>query len=115
MDSKSAVVNEPCPLPSRCRSRDRSAAEGRAISGPAVLPMLTQCSEARGLVRRRPDEDDGRGVRVELTDAGRAASAQFTQEMTAWVDALVAGLGARARDRLTRLAWQLLGHARADA
>jgi DNA-binding MarR family transcriptional regulator len=42
------------------------------LSQPALSRMVDRLVE-RGLVERRPDPEDGRGVCLALTDAGRAA------------------------------------------
>ena len=81
---------------------------GRHLAlGKSSVTGLVARAETRDLVRRRPDDADGRGVRVGLTDTGRAIAAAFTAEMTARIDALVAGLAPRDRARLTGLAWQV--------
>ena len=82
---------------------------GRRLElGKSSVTGLVDRAEARGLVRRAPDDRDGRGVRVELTEAGSGLAAAFTAAMTARVEHLLAGLGPRDRAELTRLAWQLL-------
>ena len=45
---------------------------------PASVTNVAGRLEAAGLVTRRPDPDDGRGVLVEITDAGRAVAAKAT-------------------------------------
>lgn len=50
--------------------------------------------EARGLVARRPDPDDGRGVLVGLTDAGRALVDTALAALLDRERALLAALGA---------------------
>jgi MarR family transcriptional regulator, lower aerobic nicotinate degradation pathway regulator len=65
---------------------------------------LVNRAEARGLVRRTRDEADGRGVLVELTDAGRALAATATTSMSDRVDELLADFSAHDREQLTRLA-----------
>lgn len=82
--------------------------------GKSSMTGLVARAEARGLVRRSPDDADGRGVRVELTDTGRRVSAAFTAEMTAWVDRLLSGLAPHDHERLAQIAWQLLREAHAD-
>ena len=87
---------------------------GRRLElGKSSVTGLVDRAEARALVRRAPDDSDGRGVRVELTETGRGVAAAFTAEMTARVEHLLAGLGPRDRTELTRLAWRLLGGAAA--
>jgi DNA-binding MarR family transcriptional regulator len=45
---------------------------------PASVTNAASRLEAAGLVGRRPDPADGRGVLVEITDAGRAVAAKAT-------------------------------------
>ena len=45
---------------------------------PASVTNAASRLEAAGLVRRRPHPEDGRGVLVEITDAGRALAAEAT-------------------------------------
>ena len=45
---------------------------------PASVTNAASRLEAAGLVVRRPDPADGRGVLVEITDAGRAVAARAT-------------------------------------
>ena len=82
---------------------------GRRLDlGTSGMTGLVARAEARGLVRRIPDESDGRGVRVESTEAGHALAAEFTGAMTERVEQIVGVLPARERDRLTRLATRLV-------
>jgi DNA-binding MarR family transcriptional regulator len=66
--------------------------------------MVTRLEE-RGLVRRTPDPDDGRGCRVRLTRAGIALQERAFEAFRAASAALVAPLGSlRDTDReLARL------------
>lgn len=71
--------------------------------------------EERGLVRREPDPDDRRGVRVVLTSAGlelidRAIEARFQEAAHA-----VAGLSGTEREALEKLLRQLLLGVREDS
>jgi DNA-binding MarR family transcriptional regulator len=82
---------------------------GRRLDlGKSSMTGLVARAEARGLVRRTPDESDGRGVRVESTAAGLELTAAFTATMTARVEEIVGVLPARDRDRLTALATRLV-------
>ncbi|MEO7511983.1 MAG: MarR family transcriptional regulator [Gemmatimonadaceae bacterium] len=70
--------------------------------------------ETRGLVRREPDPDDRRGVRVVLTSAGlelvdRAIEARFKEAAHA-----VEGLSGQERETLESLLRQLLLGVRED-
>ncbi|KQY60204.1 MarR family transcriptional regulator [Aeromicrobium sp. Root495] len=55
----------------------------------------------RGLVQRRPDPEDRRGVLVQLTDDGRARVDAAVAELLGHESAILAGLPAPARERLT--------------
>ena len=48
---------------------------------PTSVTNAANRLEAAGLVRRRPDPADGRGVLVEITDAGRAVAATATASL----------------------------------
>ena len=56
-----------CPEPIRISELNRHV----LLSQPALSRLVDRLAE-RGLVRRGPDPADGRGVRLSLTDAGRA-------------------------------------------
>jgi DNA-binding MarR family transcriptional regulator len=71
------------------RVTDLAAAE--RLAQPTVT-LLVKGLEARGLVERRPDPDDGRAVLVTVTDAGREA-----------VDSVRAGLRTALRVHLAAL------------
>lgn len=78
---------------------------------------LVSRAEQRGLVRRRPDASDGRGVRVELTPSGDEIAATVAAGVGSRIDAILGPLSAADRQRLTRLASRLVseGAARGDA
>lgn len=57
-------------------------------------------TEARGVVHRVPDADDGRVVRVELTQDGRRLVEASALAVTARIDALASGLDADQREAL---------------
>ena len=64
--------------------------------------------EAAGLVRRRPDPDDRRGIRVELTDDGNRAWVESTNAQ-AIKETLVAGaLTKREQSQLNGLLRKLM-------
>ena len=63
---------------SKCREPLRISELNRHVllSQPALSRMVDRLAE-RGLVERQPDPADGRGVRLSLTDAGRARQRQI--------------------------------------
>ncbi|MBN9605112.1 MAG: MarR family transcriptional regulator [Actinomycetales bacterium] len=58
-------------------------AELESIAPPSINRTLNGL-ESAGLVERRPADDDGRRVRVRLTDAGRAVIEQTRRLRDAW-------------------------------
>ncbi|WP_329052077.1 MarR family transcriptional regulator [Amycolatopsis sp. NBC_01488] len=67
------------------------------------LTGLVDRAVRRGLVRREPDPDDRRAVRVVLTDEGRDLAADFYAATCRRVDDLAAGWSGPDRDRLAAL------------
>ncbi|WP_432394196.1 MarR family winged helix-turn-helix transcriptional regulator [Pseudarthrobacter sp. L19] len=68
------------------------------------LSRLVERLEKRGLVERRPAPDDGRGVLVRLTDAGRELQKQIGREHVRDIAALVSpALTAEEQQELLRL------------
>ena len=70
------------------------------------LTGLVDRTERNGLVRREPDPQDTRAVRVSLTPEGSRLAAEFYAETCRRIDKLPAGLSAAERDTLAGL----LGH-----
>lgn len=64
---------------------------------------LVDRTERNGLVRREPDPQDTRAVRVALTSRGSALVEEFYAETCRRVEKLSAGLGAAERDTLAGL------------
>jgi DNA-binding MarR family transcriptional regulator len=64
---------------------------------------LVDRAEQRGLVARVPSRQDGRSVRVTLTDEGRSLVGEFAAGFEADVAELLGGLSDRQRSSLTRL------------
>ncbi len=64
--------------------------------------------ETRGLVRRRPDPNDARSVRVQLTGAGRKRVDLALRDLAAREDALLASLDGRQRATLAGLLRQVV-------
>lgn len=80
------------------------------LVGSGTMTNRLDRLEARALVARRPDPADGRGVRVRLTDGGRARVDAAVAGLLGRERALLAGLPARDRDRLARLLRDVLVH-----
>jgi DNA-binding MarR family transcriptional regulator len=79
---------------SKCRGPLRISELNRHVllSQPALSRLVDRLAE-RGLVERQPDPADGRGVRLSLTDAGRALQRQIGRRHARSVaGALTAGL-----------------------
>ncbi|MFD7325916.1 MarR family winged helix-turn-helix transcriptional regulator [Streptomyces sp. NPDC059875] len=67
------------------------------------LTGLVDRTSQRGLVRREPDPEDGRAVRVALTEEGARLADVFYTETCRRIDLLPSGLDAAERDRLAEL------------
>ena len=67
------------------------------------LTGLVDRTERNGLVRREPDPDDMRAVRVALTPEGRSLIDDFYPETCRRVDQLATGLAPAERDALAAL------------
>ncbi len=67
------------------------------------LTGLVDRSERNGLVRRAPDPEDSRAVRVSLTGQGAKLADEFYTETCRRVEELTAGLGPAERDTLAAL------------
>ena len=80
------------------------------LVGSGTMTNRLDRLEARGLVARRPDPHDGRGVRVRLTDAGRARVDSAVAGLLERERALLDGLAAPDRDRLAGLLRDVLVH-----
>ncbi len=62
------------------------------VAAPTITKAV-QKLEAKGLVARRPDPDDGRVCRVALTAAGRRHLEQARRRRTAWLATRLSELG----------------------
>lgn len=69
---------------------------------------LVDRAERRGLVERFASDRDGRAVHVRLTARGRRLAPQIAAEVGRQVDALAAGLPAKDRAALSRIASRLV-------
>jgi DNA-binding MarR family transcriptional regulator len=74
-----------------------------ALVGSGTMTNRLDRLEGRGLVRRRRDPEDGRGVRVRLTARGRARVDAAMADLVERERALLAGLPDRDRERLAGL------------
>ena len=86
---------------------------GLLLSSAGVTGRIDRLERA-GLVARRPDPADGRGVLVELTDAGRDLVDRLVVEDMANEAAWVGALSERDRRTLDRLLAKLLAAVTAD-
>jgi len=96
---------------SKCREPVRMGELHRHVllSQPALSRMVDRLVE-RGLVARRPDPADGRGVRLALTDAGRDLQHQIGRRHARSVArALAAELSPDELRQLATLGWKLAG------
>lgn len=83
------------------------------LSSGAMTNRLDRLEQA-GLVTRRPNPDDRRGIIVSLTAQGRAVLRKALDDYLAQLDALLAPLSRSDRARLSTLLRRLLaGHDRA--
>ncbi|MDG4765866.1 MarR family transcriptional regulator [Solwaraspora sp. WMMD406] len=67
------------------------------------LTGLVDRTERNGLVRRKQDPQDTRGVRVALTAEGRRLAEEFYTETCRRIDKLPLGLSTKERDELSAL------------
>jgi DNA-binding MarR family transcriptional regulator len=96
-----------CPEPERMGELHRHV----LLSQPALSRMVDRLVE-RGLIQRWPDPDDGRGVRLSLTDAGRDTQHQIGRGHARSVArALTAELGPDELRQLAAIGWKLAGAA----
>lgn len=78
------------------------------ITSGAVTQRLDRL-EARGLVTRTPNETDGRGVYVDLTDAGRELIDRALPDHVATEHRMLEGLTAAQREHLVEALRVMLG------
>jgi DNA-binding MarR family transcriptional regulator len=96
---------------SKCREPVRMGELHRHVllSQPALSRMVDRLVE-RGLIARRPDPADGRGVRLSLTDAGRDTQQQIGRRHARSVArALAAELSPDELRHLAAICWKLAG------
>jgi DNA-binding MarR family transcriptional regulator len=87
------------------RDREPKIAELAAFLGleRSSVSGLVDRSVARGLVRRAPSADDGRVVRVTLTERGRRFADALTEEFAGLLAPMTDRLGRAGRTRLATL------------
>jgi DNA-binding MarR family transcriptional regulator len=81
----------------------RALAESEHVQAPSMTRIVNALAD-QGFVTRSADPDDGRQVRVYITDAGRAVLAEARNQRTAWLAQRVAGLSGEDRLTLSRAA-----------
>lgn len=67
---------------------------------PTMLSRIVAKLDAGGYIRRLPDPDDLRAVRIEATDEGRRVQRRLRDERSALMEARLAGLPPETADRL---------------
>ena len=81
----------------------RALAESEHVQAPSMTRIVNALAD-QGFVTRNANPDDGRQVRVEITDAGRTVLAEARKQRTAWLAQRVAGLSSEDRRTLSRAA-----------
>lgn len=84
------------------------------VAAPTVTKVVRKL-EAKGLVARRPDPDDGRVCRVAITSAGRRHLERARRRRTAWLATRLNDLDADELDRLAAAVEVLEGLTQAEA
>jgi DNA-binding MarR family transcriptional regulator len=82
----------------------------QTLVGSGTMTNRLDRLEARGLVRRRADPEDRRGVRVRLTERGQGLVDAAVTGLLSRESTLLAALPARDRDRLAGLLRTVLLH-----
>lgn len=94
---------------SKCRQPLRMGELNRHVllSQPALSRMVDRLVE-RGFIQRRGDPDDGRGVRLSLTDAGRDTQRRIGgRHARSVARAVTAALSATELRQLSTICWKL--------
>ncbi|RKO26068.1 MarR family transcriptional regulator [Pseudarthrobacter phenanthrenivorans] len=81
----------------------RALADSEHVQAPSMTRIVNALAD-QGFVSRAANPDDGRQVRVEITEAGRAVLAEARNQRTAWLAQRVAGLSEEDRQILSRAA-----------
>jgi DNA-binding MarR family transcriptional regulator len=95
-----------------CRPYDLTPGQllHQTLVGSGTMTNRLDRMEARGLVARRRDPQDGRGVRVRLTEEGRDRTDAAVADLLDRERTLLAALPDRDRDRLAELLRTILGN-----
>jgi DNA-binding MarR family transcriptional regulator len=78
-------------------------ADRERVSSPA-MNRTVNCLQDAGYVTRSADENDGRKVVIDLTDAGRAVVDETARRRDAWVEEALAEISPDEREVLARAA-----------
>ncbi|MEW1808108.1 MarR family transcriptional regulator [Pseudarthrobacter sp. NPDC080039] len=81
----------------------RALAQSEHVQAPSMTRIVNALAD-QGFVTRSTHPDDGRQVRVDITDAGRTVLAEARSQRTAWLAQRVAGLSEEDRLVLSRAA-----------
>lgn len=81
----------------------RELADREHVQAPSMTRIVNALAE-QGFVTRTPHPDDGRQVRIDITDAGKDVLAEAREQRTAWLAQRVAGLSEEDREILSRAA-----------
>ena len=81
----------------------RELAEREHVQAPSMTRIVNALTD-QGFVSRTAHPDDGRQVRIEITEAGRAVLEEARNQRTAWLARRVAGLSEEDRLILSRAA-----------
>ncbi|GAB2991755.1 MarR family transcriptional regulator [Amycolatopsis acidiphila] len=86
----------------------------RSLVSAGAISQRVARSEREGLVRRLRSPDDGRGVLVELTEAGHAEIERTVDDLLRHEEDLISALSQEQRDQLSGLLRILLGSLAGD-
>ncbi|WP_457948658.1 MarR family winged helix-turn-helix transcriptional regulator [Pseudarthrobacter sp. alpha12b] len=81
----------------------RALAKSEHVQAPSMTRIVNALAD-QGFVTRSANPDDGRQVRVDITDAGRTVLEEARSQRTAWLAQRVAGLSEEDRLTLSRAA-----------
>lgn len=85
-----------------------------ALYEQSRLTRIIEKMEDRGLVDRRPDREDGRRVRVYLTDAGRTLATALVEDARTHEATLMAAIGPDREADLKDVLHRLISHLEND-